>query len=108
VLSRFAASWFGHRTIYLWGTATNLKSLFILGIFASVLQIHQTSYARACLGVIISFVLAGTISQDYHADAQYDSIKPRKQVLLHLGKYRLRLLDDGILLFSLSETPLLP
>lgn len=58
--SWFLSAWFGRRTIYLWGTATNVTLLFILGICASVTQTHATNYAQACLGVIISFVFAGT------------------------------------------------
>ena len=53
--------WFGRRTIYLWGTATNITLLFILGICASIPQNASTNYAQACLGVIISFVFAGTL-----------------------------------------------
>ncbi|PYH97632.1 general substrate transporter, partial [Aspergillus ellipticus CBS 707.79] len=59
-LSWFLTAWFGRRTIYLWGTATNITLLFILGICASVPQNHKTNYAQACLGVVISFIFAGT------------------------------------------------
>jgi SP family general alpha glucoside:H+ symporter-like MFS transporter len=34
--------------------------LYILAIIASVHQTHNTNYAQACLGVIISVVFAGT------------------------------------------------
>lgn len=34
------------------------------------------------------------------ADAQPDRMEPRRQVRLRLGRYRLRLLDDGLLLSS--------
>ncbi|KAL4962744.1 putative MFS maltose transporter [Aspergillus stella-maris] len=57
--SWFLTSWFRRRTVFLWGTATNVLFLFILGICASVPQNHRTNYAQACLGVIISFVYAG-------------------------------------------------
>lgn len=59
--SWFLTGWFGRRTIYLWGTATNITMLFLLDICASVPQNHKTNYAQACLGVIISFVFAGTM-----------------------------------------------
>ncbi|GLA60123.1 hypothetical protein AtubIFM54640_011554 [Aspergillus tubingensis] len=52
-------SWFRRRTVFLYGTATNITFLFILGIVASVPQTHKTNYAQACLGVIISVVYAG-------------------------------------------------
>jgi SP family general alpha glucoside:H+ symporter-like MFS transporter len=57
----FLTGWFGRRTIYLYGTATNVTLLFILGIIATVPGTTGTSYAQACLGVIISFVFAGTL-----------------------------------------------
>ncbi|KAJ5915774.1 hypothetical protein N7454_010915 [Penicillium verhagenii] len=60
-LSWVLTSWFGRRTIYLWGTAVNITLLFILGIVASVPTTHGTNYAQACLGVIISFVFAGAM-----------------------------------------------
>lgn len=60
-LSWVLTAWFGRRTIYLYGTTVNICLLFILGICASVPQTHGTNYAQACLGVIISFVFAGTM-----------------------------------------------
>ena len=53
-------AWFGRRTIYLWGTGANILALFILGICASIPQSSATNYAQAILGVIITFVFAGT------------------------------------------------
>jgi SP family general alpha glucoside:H+ symporter-like MFS transporter len=53
--------WFGRRTIYLWGTATNITLLMILGIVASVKQSTATNYTQAVLGILISFVFAGTL-----------------------------------------------
>ncbi|EFQ35298.1 hypothetical protein CGRA01v4_05814 [Colletotrichum graminicola] len=53
--------WFGRRTIYLWGTATNIALLMILGVCASIRQSTTTNYAQAILGVAIAFVFAGTI-----------------------------------------------
>ncbi|KAJ5624467.1 maltose permease [Penicillium lagena] len=60
-LSLFLTGWFGRRTIYLYGTATNVALLFILGIVSSIPRTQETSYAQACLGVTISFVFAGTL-----------------------------------------------
>ncbi|OJJ45982.1 hypothetical protein ASPZODRAFT_117698 [Penicilliopsis zonata CBS 506.65] len=59
-LAWFISSYFGRRTIYLWGLGFNITLLFLLGIIASVHQSHATNYAQACLGVVISFVFAGT------------------------------------------------
>ncbi|KAL6872197.1 general substrate transporter [Trichoderma novae-zelandiae] len=61
VCSWFLTTWFGRRTIYLWGTTTNVVLLFILGICASIPQSQATNYAQACLGIIISFVYAGSL-----------------------------------------------
>ncbi|KAJ5692336.1 hypothetical protein N7462_001759 [Penicillium macrosclerotiorum] len=46
--------------LYLWGTATNVVLLIILGICASIAQNNSTNLAQASLGVIISFVFALT------------------------------------------------
>ncbi|KAF6803482.1 maltose permease [Colletotrichum musicola] len=54
-------AWFGRRTIYLWGTATNVVLLMVLGACASVKQSAATNYAQAVLGILISFVFAGTL-----------------------------------------------
>ncbi|KAJ0138399.1 General alpha-glucoside permease [Colletotrichum tanaceti] len=54
-------AWFGRRTIYLWGTITNVALLMILGVCASVEQTVATNYAQAVLGILISFVFAGTL-----------------------------------------------
>ncbi|TEA22606.1 General alpha-glucoside permease [Colletotrichum sidae] len=54
-------AWFGRRTIYLWGTVTNVTLLMILGICASIEQTVATNYAQAVLGILISFVFAGTL-----------------------------------------------
>ncbi|OLN89006.1 General alpha-glucoside permease 5 [Colletotrichum chlorophyti] len=54
-------AWFGRRTIYLWGTFTNVTLLFVLGICASIKQSTATNYAQAVLGILISFVFAGTL-----------------------------------------------
>ena len=76
--SWFLTAWFGRRTIYLWGTAFNVTMLMILGVCASVQQTTQTSYAQACLGVIISFVYAGTLGPiSYTIIAETSSVRLR-------------------------------
>ncbi|KIW57762.1 hypothetical protein PV05_02322 [Exophiala xenobiotica] len=76
--SWFLTAWFGRRTIYLWGTATNITFLFILAICASIPQSHATNYAQACLGVIISFVYAGTLGPiSYTIIAETSSVRLR-------------------------------
>lgn len=78
IISWFLTAWFGRRTIYLWGTATNILMLFLLGICASVSQNSQTNYAQACLGVIISFVYAGTMGPiSYTIIAETSSVRLR-------------------------------
>ncbi|KAI9662970.1 MAG: hypothetical protein M1821_008017 [Bathelium mastoideum] len=76
--SWFLGAWFGRRTIYLWGTATNMTLLIILGVCASVTQNVSTNYAQACLGVIISFVYAGTLGPiTYTVIAETSSVRLR-------------------------------
>lgn len=76
--SWFLTSWFGRRTIYLWGTATNFTCLIILGICASVQQNNGTNYAQAILGIIISFVYAGTLGPiSYSIIAETSSVRLR-------------------------------
>ncbi|KXT09819.1 hypothetical protein AC579_10515 [Pseudocercospora musae] len=76
--SWFLTSWFGRRTIYLWGTATNFTCLIILGICASVPQNNGTNYAQAILGIIISFVYAGTLGPiSYSIIAETSSVRLR-------------------------------
>lgn len=76
--SWFLSAWFGRRTIYLWGTATNATFLFVLGICASVPQNSSTNYAQACLGVIISFVYAFSLGPiTYTAIAETSSVRLR-------------------------------
>jgi SP family general alpha glucoside:H+ symporter-like MFS transporter len=59
VCSWFLTSWFGRRTIYLWGTAANVTLLILLGIIGSIHQNAATNYAQAILGILISFIFAG-------------------------------------------------
>jgi len=76
--SWFLTAWFGRRTIYLWGTATNITFLMLLGVCASIAQNTSTNYAQACLGVIISFVYAGAMGPiTYTAIAETSSVRLR-------------------------------
>ncbi|PYH80993.1 general substrate transporter [Aspergillus uvarum CBS 121591] len=77
-LSWVVTAWFGRRTVYLWGTATNIILLFILGIVASVEQNDQTNIAQASLGILISFVFAGTLGPiSYTIISETSSIRLR-------------------------------
>lgn len=77
-ISWFLTAWFGRRTIYLWGTATNVTMLFILAIIASIPQTNGTNYAQACLGIIISFVYAGSLGPiSYTIIAETSSVRLR-------------------------------
>ncbi|RSH76962.1 uncharacterized protein EHS24_003901 [Apiotrichum porosum] len=55
------SSWFGRRTIYLYGTFVNTVFLFALGIIATASSSSKAQFAQACLGVIISFTFALTL-----------------------------------------------
>ncbi|TGO08240.1 hypothetical protein BTUL_0219g00090 [Botrytis tulipae] len=78
VLSWPLTARFSRRTIYLWGTATNVTLLFLLGICASIPQNNQTNYAQACLGIIISFVFAGSLGPiSYSIIAETSSVRLR-------------------------------
>ncbi|KAK2043905.1 alpha glucoside transporter [Colletotrichum somersetense] len=71
-------AWFGRRTIYLWGTATNIVLLMILAICASIQQSSATSYAQAILGILIGFVFAGTIGPiSYSIIAETSAVRLR-------------------------------
>ncbi|KAJ5646942.1 hypothetical protein N7490_003314 [Penicillium lividum] len=71
-------SWFGRRTIYLYGTAINITFLMILGICASVPQNNGTNYAQAVLGILISFVFAGAMGPiSYTIISETSSIRLR-------------------------------
>lgn len=82
-LAWLLTGWFGRRTIYLWGTANDVALLFILGIVASVHQSHATHYAQAILGIVISFVFAGTLG-------------PISYTIISEISVRLRALDSGV------------
>jgi SP family general alpha glucoside:H+ symporter-like MFS transporter len=70
--------WFGRRTIYLWGTATNVVLLVLLGVCASIKQTQATNYAQACLGIMISFVFAGAMGPiSYSIIAETSSVRLR-------------------------------
>ncbi|GKU13889.1 unnamed protein product, partial [Fusarium langsethiae] len=72
------AGFFGRRTIYLWGTVTNVTFLFLLGIVASIHQNSATNYAQAVLGILISFVYAGSLGPiSYTIIAETSSVRLR-------------------------------
>ncbi|KZZ88060.1 maltose permease [Moelleriella libera RCEF 2490] len=96
-LSWFLMAWFGRRTIYLWGTATNILFLFLLGICASIAQNSATNYAQAVLGILISFVFAGTLGP-----VSYSIISETSSV-------RLRALSTGVgrAAYYVAEIPMI-
>ncbi|KAJ5150936.1 uncharacterized protein N7482_010188 [Penicillium canariense] len=96
-LSWFLTAWFGRRTIYLWGTATNVAFLFILGIVASVHQTSATNYAQAILGIIISFVFAGTLGPISYT------------IISETSSVRLRALSTGVgrAAYYVAEIPMI-
>lgn len=95
--SWFICGWFGRRTIYLWGTATNIVFLFILGICASIPQSNATNYAQAILGVIISFVFAGTLGPISYS------------IISETSAVRLRALSTGVgrAAYYVAEIPMI-
>ncbi|KAJ5762026.1 uncharacterized protein N7511_005408 [Penicillium nucicola] len=90
-------AYFGRRTIYLWGTATNITLLFILGICASIHQTPATSYAQAVLGIIISFVFAGTLGPISYT------------IISETSSVRLRALSTGVgrAAYYVAEIPMI-
>ncbi len=54
MLSWILTSYFGRRSIYLWGSAANTILLIALGIAGSVPKSQSSSYAQAALGLIVS------------------------------------------------------
>jgi len=54
MLSWILTSYFGRRSIYLWGSAANCILLFALGIAACVPATTASSLAQASLGLIVS------------------------------------------------------
>ncbi|KGO72072.1 Major facilitator superfamily domain, general substrate transporter [Penicillium italicum] len=78
IISLPLASSFGRRTIYLCGTAVNITLLMLLGICASIHQNNATNYAQAILGILISFVFAGTLGPiSYTIIAETSSVRLR-------------------------------
>ena len=72
------SGWFGRRTIYLYGTATNITLLVLLGICASIPQNSGTNYAQAILGVLISFIYAFALGPiTYTIIAETSSVRLR-------------------------------
>jgi SP family general alpha glucoside:H+ symporter-like MFS transporter len=90
-------AWFDRRTIYLWGTATNVTFLFLLGIVASVPQNAATNYVQAILGIIISFVFAGTLGPISYT------------IISETSSVRLRALSTGVgrAAYYVAEIPMI-
>ncbi|WVF72569.1 hypothetical protein IAT40_007386 [Kwoniella sp. CBS 6097] len=53
-LSWILTTYFGRRSIYIWGTAFNVVCLFALGVAASVGKSNAASLAQASFGLIVS------------------------------------------------------
>ncbi|KAF3000669.1 hypothetical protein E8E13_000823 [Curvularia kusanoi] len=78
ILSWPLSAYFGRRTIYLGGSLINMTLLIMLGICATIKQTSSTNYAQACLGVIISFVFAGSLGPiSYSIISETSSIRLR-------------------------------
>ncbi|OSS43334.1 hypothetical protein B5807_12036 [Epicoccum nigrum] len=72
------SAYLGRRTIFLGGAFVNMVLLIILGVCATIPQNVSTNYAQACLGVIISFVFAGSLGPiSYSIIAETSSIRLR-------------------------------
>jgi SP family general alpha glucoside:H+ symporter-like MFS transporter len=95
--SWFLSTWFGRRTIFLYGAATNFTLLIILGVCASITQSKSTNYAQACLGVIISFVFAGTLGPIAYT------------IIAETSSVRLRALSTGVgrAAYYVAEIPMI-
>ncbi|ETN38422.1 uncharacterized protein HMPREF1541_06457 [Cyphellophora europaea CBS 101466] len=93
----FLTAWFGRRTIYLWGTAANITFLVLLGICASIDQNNATNYAQAVLGIIISFVYAGTLGPISYT------------IISETSSVRLRALSTGVgrAAYYVAEIPMI-
>ncbi|OAR02320.1 hypothetical protein LLEC1_00443 [Akanthomyces lecanii] len=71
-------AFFGRRTVYLYGTAANMTLLFLLGVCASIQQNNATNYAQAVLGILISFIFAGSLGPvSYTIIAETSSVRLR-------------------------------
>ncbi|KIH93830.1 MFS transporter, SP family, general alpha glucoside:H+ symporter [Sporothrix brasiliensis 5110] len=96
-LSWLLTGWFTRRSIYLWGTATNVTLLFVLGIVASLHQNSATNYTQAILGILISFVFAGTMGPISYT------------IISETSSVRLRALSTGVgrAAYYVAEIPLI-
>ena len=54
MLSWILTTYFGRRSIYLWGSAANTILLFALGVAGSVAITKSSNLAQAALGLIVS------------------------------------------------------
>jgi SP family general alpha glucoside:H+ symporter-like MFS transporter len=95
--SWFLSGWFGRRTIYLWDTAFNFTMLILLCLCASIKQTASTNYAKACLGIIISFVYSGTLGPISYS------------IIAEISSVRLRALSTGVCraAYCVAEIPMI-
>jgi SP family general alpha glucoside:H+ symporter-like MFS transporter len=95
--SWFLSSWFGRRTIYLYGTAVNVTLLIILGIVASIEQNNSTNLTQAALGILISFVFAGAMGPISYT------------IISETSSVRLRALSTGVgrAAYYVAEIPMI-
>lgn len=96
-LSWWLSNWFGRRTIYLYGTATNITLLMVLGICATIPSSAATNYAQAVLGIAISFVFAGTLGPISYT------------IISETSSVRLRALSTGVgrAAYYVAEIPMI-
>lgn len=107
MLSWIFTIYFGRRSLYLWGTGINAALLFALGVAASVPSSHNSQYAQACLGVIISVLFtfaAAPVSWCIIAETSANRLRP---LTTGIGQ-RLLLHYRDSLYFSVSEFTLTP
>ncbi|EED24629.1 hexose carrier protein, putative [Talaromyces stipitatus ATCC 10500] len=97
ICSWFLSSWFGRRTIYLYGTAVNVTLLMILGIVASIPQNDSTNLAQASLAILISFVFAGAMGPISYT------------IISETSSVRLRALSTGVgrAAYYVAEIPMI-
>jgi SP family general alpha glucoside:H+ symporter-like MFS transporter len=75
----------------------NVTLLMILGICASIPQNQSTNYAQACLGILISFVFAGTLGPISYT------------IISETSSVRLRALSTGVgrAAYYVAEIPMI-
>ncbi|KAJ5145686.1 uncharacterized protein N7515_000250 [Penicillium bovifimosum] len=97
IISLPLASAFGRRTIFLCGAVVNITLLLLLGIVASITQNAATNYVQAILGIIISFVFAGSLGPIAYT------------IISETSSVRLRALSTGVgrAAYYVAEIPMI-